>query len=256
MSRRKTVDGSFYFRRNRQHLKNFRLSTDYRLRSNFFRHSLSVNDSGGLKNCPPELIQIVMNFFRVFLSCLFFSLYCTASAQPVKSNFVLTVKDDSAVTLKAKDVPLSEIIEVLARKIHLPISLSESLKNERITVNFSNLPWQEVLREFAPQGYADFVVAGGLNQQPQCLGIYLLDHAEKQPAQDINIASRSQAFLLEGDTEASESPKAAEEIPLQVSVTQGLLTVRARQQPLSVVLYKIAESFGIAFELFGNRVPR
>lgn len=76
-----------------------------------------------------------------------------------------------------------------------------------------------------------------------------MDHTEKQPAQNINVLSSSQAFLLEGETESSENPKTTEEVPLQVSVTQGLLTVRARQQPLSAVLYKIAESFGIAFEL-------
>ena len=84
------------------------------------------------------------------------------------------MKDDSAVSLKAKEAPLSEVMDELARKIRLPISVSENLKNERLTVNFANLPWQEALRELAPQGYADFVVAGGGNQQSQCLGIFLL----------------------------------------------------------------------------------
>ncbi len=191
-----------------------------------------------------------MNFSRIFLHC-FFVLLCSATilAQPVKQNFVLSVKDESLISLRAKDAPLREVIAGIAEKIHIPITLSDKLKNERLTVHFSNLPWQEALRELAPQSYADFVLSGGLNQSPQCLGIFLLDHAEKQPPQNSNVKASSQAFLLEGDTEATDNSKTTEVIPLQVSVTQGLLTVRARQQPLSVVLYKIAESFGVAFEL-------
>jgi hypothetical protein len=171
-----------------------------------------------------------------------------------KSGYLLLVKRDSimTVTLKSKDAPLAEIVKELAQKIRIPITLSEKLKNERISLNFSNISWQEALRELAPQGYADFVIRGGEAREPKCLGIFLLEHAEKSPSENINIKLRSEAFLLEGDTETTEKPN--EESSLQVNVQRGLITVRAHQQPLSVVLYKVADAFGVPFEL-RNEIP-
>lgn len=49
-----------------------------------------------------------------------------------------------------------------------------------------------------------------------------------------------------------ETGSALKEQPLKVTYERNALTVKAKQQPLSVVLYKIANELGIPFELKGD----
>ena len=171
-----------------------------------------------------------------------------------KFDLAVTKGTKLTVTLHAEGAPLVEIVKQLTQKIGVPITLSAKLRAERVTAKFSDAPLETALAELAPQSYADYVVNGGWNTQPQCVGIFLQARTEKQPASDVNIKPRAQAFLLEGDTETGgtetvQQTKEGEEPPLKISITQGLLSVRARQQPLTVVMYKIADSYGLPFEM-------
>jgi antitoxin component of RelBE/YafQ-DinJ toxin-antitoxin module len=68
------------------------------------------------------------------------------------------------------------------------------------------------------------------------------------------VKGTSEAILIEGDTEEGTGDEEAqkkrdEENPLKVSYARNNLSVRARKQPLTVVLFKIASELGIPFEL-------
>lgn len=196
--------------------------------------------------------------FCLLSLCAYFapSTYAQATlAQQIKTKFVLEVTQGNVptVTLQAQGALLSDIVAQLTQKTGLPVVLSPKLKAERVTAKMTDVPLMLALAELAPQSFADYVVSGGWNMQPRCLGFFLQAQGERQPANDANIAPRTQAFLMEGDTEedtsATRAENKGEEPPLQVAMTQGLLNVRARQQPLSVVLYKIADSYRVPFEM-------
>ena len=65
---------------------------------------------------------------------------------------------------------------------------------------------------------------------------------------------RIQSLLIEGNTEdgvptESDSEKKAEEPPLKVFYKNYQLTIKAKKQPLSLVLLKIGEEIGIPVDL-------
>lgn len=178
----------------------------------------------------------------------------TSPAVQLKPKFTLDIVKGTVttVTLQAQNAQLSDIVAQLVQKTGVPIVLSPKLKAERVTIKIMDAPLPALLAELAPHSYADYVVSGGWNRQPRCLGFFLQAQGERQPANEVNIAPRAQSFLMEGNTEDDTAPAQAEtngEPPLQVGITQGLLTVRAKQQPLTVVLYKIADSYRVPFEM-------
>jgi hypothetical protein len=68
------------------------------------------------------------------------------------------------------------------------------------------------------------------------------------------VKGSNEAVLIEGDTEEGvgteeEQRQRDEQNPLKVTYTQNQLSVRARQQPLSVIVAKIAGEIGVPFEM-------
>ena len=65
----------------------------------------------------------------------------------------------------------------------------------------------------------------------------------------------NQSLLIEGDTEEGVEPdteeerKKLEEQPLKVSYANGLLSVKAKKQPLTLVLLKIGEQLGVPVDI-------
>jgi hypothetical protein len=107
------------------------------------------------------------------------------------------------------------------------------------------------MQMLAPQVYIDYEINRAPGAPPQPVGIYLNDGDDPPPAINAVIANNSQAMLIEGHTEeglhtADAAPK---EQPLRVTYERSALTVKAKQQQLSVVLYKIANELGIPFEM-------
>jgi hypothetical protein len=156
-------------------------------------------------------------------------------------------------SVKAKETPLTEITEELAKLTKVPISLSPVVAKQKVSLDFAGLNLEATLRMLAPQGYVDYVAGGGGGDEPKPLALYLQGAGERPPSTTAAVRSTSEAILIEGDTEEGTDSEAQrkreEEDPLRVTWANNQLSVRARKQPLSVVLFKIASEVGVPFEM-------
>jgi hypothetical protein len=156
-------------------------------------------------------------------------------------------------SVKAKDTPLGEITGELSRLLKAPVTLSPLMAKQRVTLDFGGLNLEATLRLLAPQPFVDYVAGGEDSAQPKALAIYLQGMNERPPSATATVRSNSEAILIEGDTEegtdSEEQKKREEAEPLRVSFANNQLSVRAHRQPLSVVLFKIANEVGVPFEL-------
>jgi hypothetical protein len=155
-------------------------------------------------------------------------------------------------TVKAKDAPVSEIAAEMSRLAKVPITPSPLVSKQKVSLDFGGLPLEAALRMLAPQTYIDYVAGEGAGE-PRPLAVYLQGLNEPPPPATAAVRGTSQAILIEGDTEegtdTDSQRKKEEEDPLRVSFANNQLTVRARKQPLSVVLFKIASEVGVPFEM-------
>jgi len=156
-------------------------------------------------------------------------------------------------TVKAKESPLSEIAAELSKLTKVPVTLSPLMAKQKVSLDFAGLNLEATLRMLAPQGYVDYVAGGEGGDEPKPLALYLQGANEKAPPTTAAVRGNSEAILIEGDTEegtdSEAQKKREEEDPLRVSWANNQLSVRARKQPLSVVLFKIASEVGVPFEM-------
>ena len=156
-------------------------------------------------------------------------------------------------TVKAKESPLPEIAAELSRLTKVPVTLSPVMARQKVTLDFAGLNLEATLRMLAPQGYVDYVAGGEGGDEPKPLALYLQGANEKAPSTTAAVRGNSEAILIEGDTEEGTDSEAQrkreEEDPLRVTWANNQLSVRARKQPLSVVLFKIASEVGVPFEM-------
>jgi hypothetical protein len=156
-------------------------------------------------------------------------------------------------TVKARESPLTEIAAELSKLTKVPVTLSPLMARQKVSLDFAGLNLEATLRMLAPQGYVDYVAGGEAGDEPKPLALYLLGANEKAPATTAAVRGNSEAILIEGDTEegtdSEAQKKRVEEDPLRVTWSNNQLSVRARKQPLSVVLYKIASEVGVPFEM-------
>jgi hypothetical protein len=157
------------------------------------------------------------------------------------------------MTLTAKKASLSEIAAEMGRKLKLPVILTPLMQKQRITLEFEGLPLEGALRLLAPQVYVDYEVSGDASGQPTPIGIYLQGLNEQPPAESTVVKGDSEAILIEGNTEdgldTSTSQQQQEKQPVRVSVEKNQISVQARKQPLTSVLYEIASKVDIPFEM-------
>jgi hypothetical protein len=156
-------------------------------------------------------------------------------------------------TVKAKESPLPEIADELAKLTKVPVTLSPVMAKQKVTLDFAGLNLEATLRMLAPQGYVDYVVGGEGGDEPKPLALYLQAVNEKAPATTAAVRGNSEAILIEGDTEegtdGEAQKKREEEDPLRVTWANNQLSLRARKQPLTVVLFRIASEVGVPFEM-------
>jgi hypothetical protein len=156
-------------------------------------------------------------------------------------------------TVKAKDAALTEVAGELSRLLKVPFTLSPLLTKQKVTLEFGGLNLEATLRMLAPQSYIDYVAGGEGGDEPKALAVYLQGLNEAAPAMNATVRGTSEAILIEGDTEEGTDSEAQrkkeEEDPLRVTWSNNQLSVRARKQPLSVVLFKIASEVGVPFEM-------
>ncbi|HEV3467738.1 MAG TPA: hypothetical protein VG148_00340 [Pyrinomonadaceae bacterium] len=155
-------------------------------------------------------------------------------------------------TVKAKEASLSEITGEFSKLLKVPVTLSPLLARQRVTLDFGGMNLEGALRLLAPQAYVDYVAGGG-EPQPRPLAIYLQGMNEKPPALTATVRGGSEAILFEGDTEEgldeTDAERKEKEEQLRVTFAQNQLSVRARKQPLTVVLFRIASEVGVPLDL-------
>ena len=178
----------------------------------------------------------------------------TKQAKPgAKPSFVMTVKTRPIlnISLKAEKAKVSEVAQELSKRLKIPVLLGKERQNELLTVEFSELTLEPALQLLAPQVYVDYEIDTGAIM-PKPLGIYLFDANQGEPPLTAAINGNTQSMLIEGNTEDGVEPEGEEakkDQPLRITFANGLLTVKAKKQPLPLVLLKIGEEIGIPVEI-------
>jgi hypothetical protein len=178
----------------------------------------------------------------------------TAKRSPTQPDYTLRVSTRDLITLslKAEKVPLSKIAGEISKKLKIPVLLGKSVTTREVTTDFKGLTLEPAMHLLAPAVYIDYEINRAPGIQPQPVAIYLNGYEDMQPAINAVIPNNSEAILFEGNTEdglEKPSEEKEKEEPLRVVFEQNALTVKAKRQALSVVLYKIANELGIPLEI-------
>lgn len=174
---------------------------------------------------------------------------------PVKPAFVVSVKTEPIlnVSLKAEKAKLAEIGQALSKKLKIPVFVASSIEKELVSTEFSELTLEPAMQLLAPAVYIDYEIHTGSGAQPRALGVFFYGANEPEPSVTAVVKGSTQSLLIEGDTEegveAEEDTKKEEEEPLKVSFANSLMSVKAKKQPLAVVLLKIGEELGIPVDI-------
>ncbi|MDQ1591902.1 MAG: hypothetical protein QOG71_2529 [Pyrinomonadaceae bacterium] len=174
----------------------------------------------------------------------------TAAKTPLWTLKV-TKKTPISMTLSSKNGQLSEIAAEMSKRLKVPVILTPLMQKQRITQAFEAMPLEGALRLLAPQVYVDYELSGD-GAQPKPIGIYLQGMNEQPPAEASVVKGDSEAILIEGNTEdgmEATNVKDEDRSPLRVTVEKNQLSVKARKQPLTAVLYEIASKVDIPFEM-------
>lgn len=155
-------------------------------------------------------------------------------------------------TVRANEAELSDVTGKLSEILKVPFIISPAQQNRVVTLDSTGLTIEPILRLLSPKVYVDYELGGDM-AQPKVLAVYLHGLNEPPPMQSAVVKSNTEAIFIEGDTEEGteeyEKRKEKEEQYLKVTYSLNQLSVVARKQPLSVVLWKIASELGIPFDL-------
>ena len=159
------------------------------------------------------------------------------------------------ISVKAEKAKVSEVAQELSKQLKVPIFLGPERQNELLTIEFNELTLEPALQLMSPTVYIDYEIDTGSGAPPKPLGIYFFDANQGEPPLTTVVNGATQSMLIEGDTEDGVEPatdddkKKVEEQPLKVAFKDNLLTVKAKKQPLALVLLKIGEELGIPVDI-------
>ena len=181
---------------------------------------------------------------------------------PAKPGFEWKIKKQPILnlSLKAEKAKMSEVAQVLSEKLKIPVFLGPERQKEVISIEFSELTLEPALQLMSPTVYVDYELDTGSMNPPKPLGIFFFDANQGEPPVTAVITGSNQSMLIEGNTEDGVEPanddekQKLEEQPLRVRYENALLTVKAKQQPLPVVLLKIGEELGIPVDIQNERL--
>jgi hypothetical protein len=184
------------------------------------------------------------------------------SKPAAKPSFVLTVKSRPIIniSLKADKAKMSEVAQELSKRLKVPVFLGPQRQNELVSIEFSQLTLEPALQLMSPTVYVDYEIDTGSNAPPKPLGIFFYDANQGEPPLTAVVTESSQSLLVEGNTEDGVEPetdddkKKLEEQPLRVSFLNNTLTVKAKKQPLPLVLLKIGEELGIPVDIQDQKI--
>ena len=182
--------------------------------------------------------------------------------KPAKPSFTLTVKTKPILnlSLKAEKAKMEEVAHELSERLKIPVFLGPQRQKEKISIEFSELTLEPALQLLSPTVFVDYELDTGSSTPPKALGIYFYDMNQGEPPTSAVVAGSNQAMLVEGNTEdgvepaTDEEKKKKEEEPLRIRYENGFLTVKAKQQPLPLVMLKIGEELGIPVDIQNERM--
>ena len=208
-----------------------------------------------------------LKFVALALFILAFGANATAQEAPDKKaekkpGFVWTVKTRPILnlSLKAEKANMSEVAHALSERLKIPIFLGPERQKELISIDFSELTLEPALQLLSPTVYVDYELDTGSSNPPKALGIYFFDRDQGEPPATAVVSGSNQTLLIEGNTEdgvepeTEEGKKKVEEQPLRVHYENNMLTVKAKQQALPVILLKIGEELGIPVDIQNERL--
>ncbi len=174
-----------------------------------------------------------------------------------KPSFVLTVKTSPIlnVSLKAEKAKISLVAQELSEQLKAPVFLGPEMQKELLSIEFSELTLEPALQLMAPSVYVDYEIDTGSQSPPRALGVFFYDANQGEPPLTAVVPGSSQSMLIEGHTEDGVEPateaekKKLEEQPLRVLFQNNSLSVKARKQPLPLVLLKIGQELGIPIDI-------
>ncbi|HEV7684282.1 MAG TPA: hypothetical protein VGO68_19370 [Pyrinomonadaceae bacterium] len=164
------------------------------------------------------------------------------AANNSKAAWQVRVKENGGyfITVRAREVPLTEIASDLSRRIKAPVVLSRVMEKQKVTVDFKDMPLESALQLLAPNPYVHYELQGG--SPPICREIFL--NAYNEPIPVPKLENRNISFVITGDTEAE-----SKDDPLRVSYVNQRLSVNVKKQSLTAVLDRIAATLGINFSM-------
>lgn len=179
-----------------------------------------------------------------------------------KPGFAWTIKTRPILnlSLKAEKAKMAEVAQALSEKLKIPVFLGPERQKEVISIEFSELTLEPALQLMSPTVYVDYELDTGSMNPPKPLGIFFYDTNQGEPPVTAVVTGTNQSMLIEGNTEdgvepaTEEEKKRQEEKPLRVRYENALLSVKAKQQPLPVVLLKIGEELGIPVDIQNERL--
>lgn len=180
----------------------------------------------------------------------------TSKRNPGDPGFSLRISSAEllVISLKAENTPLASIAGELSRKLQVPVHLGASVAKLEVTADFKRLMLEPALHVLAPAVYVDYEIKYAPGQPPRAVGIYLGGYADPVPGINPTLEKTSQVFMLEGNTEDSESnPEstgaAEKNESLIVSYKADALTIKAKRQLLSFVLSRVANELSIPLDI-------
>jgi len=181
----------------------------------------------------------------------------SSDAKPTaKPAFMLTVqlRPILNISLKADKAKMTEVAQALSKQLKTPVFLGPERQKELVSIEFSELTLEPALQLMSPTVYVDYEIDTGSNTPPKPLGIFFYDADQGEPPLTAVVNGSSQSLLVEGNTEDGVEPETQEgkqkvKEPLRVSYLNNTLTVKAKKQPLPLVLLKIGEEIGIPVEI-------
>jgi hypothetical protein len=185
-----------------------------------------------------------------------------AAKPAVKPPYVLTVKTRPIlnISLKAEKANMADVAQDLSKRLKIPVFLGTERQKEPLSIEFSELTLEPALQLLSPTVYVDYEVDSGSQTPPRALGVFLYDLNQGEPPVSAVIHGSTQSMLIEGDTEdgvepeSEEEKKKREEQPLRVTYENYTLSIKAKQQPLPLVLLKIGETIGIPVDIQDSKM--
>ena len=159
------------------------------------------------------------------------------------------------ISIKAEKAKMSEVAQELSKQLKVPIFLGLERQNELLTIEFNELTLEPALQLMSPVVYVDYEIDTGSGAPPKPLGIYFFDANQGEPPLTAVVNGSTQSMLIEGNTEDGVAPetddakKKLDEQPLRIEFKDNLLSVKAKKQPLALVLLKIGEELGIPVDV-------